>query len=247
VLDPAPLAALSAELASAEAALVASQKEFDRLRTLSEQQNASDRVLQSAEAAARRDKITVESVRLRLVTGWGKEIAERADLADFIRSLAALESSVVRIDLPAGEMAGKPPANARIAAFGGKAAVPAQLLGPAPNADPQMQGEGFLFLTKSGSVRLVPGLAVGGYLELQREPLTGFTVPDSAVVRQGGSGWIYVQTGAETFTRRKIPLDHPREDGWFVTQGVTAGDRVVVGGAQELLSEEEKYQIRMLD
>jgi len=45
VLDPAPLAALSAELAAAEAALAASQKEFDRLRVLSEQQNASDRAL----------------------------------------------------------------------------------------------------------------------------------------------------------------------------------------------------------
>src|SRR5437773_11835672 len=34
VLDPGPLAALSAELASAEAALAASQKEFDRLKLL---------------------------------------------------------------------------------------------------------------------------------------------------------------------------------------------------------------------
>ena len=110
-----------------------------------------------------------------------------------------------------------------------------------------MQGEGFLFLVKSAAVRLVPGMAVAGYLELRREPLSGFTVPDAAVVRQGGDGWVYVQTGSETFTRRKILLDHPREGGWFVTEGVRAGDRVVIGGAQELLSEEQKYQIRMLE
>jgi hypothetical protein len=247
VLDPAPLAALSAELAAAEAALAASRKEFDRLRVLSEQQNASDRALQGAEAVARRDEIGVESVRLRLVSGWGKAIAERADLADFVRSLVSLESALVRIDLPAGETVGQPPSGARIVAAGGKAPVPAQLLGPAPNADPQMQGEGFLFLVKSGAVRLVPGMAVGGYLELRREPLRGFTVPDAAVVRQGRNGWVYVQTGNDTFARSKIRLDHPREDGWFVTEGVRAGDRVVVGGAQELLSEEQKYQIRMLE
>jgi len=181
------------------------------------------------------------------VSGWGKAIADRADLADFIRSLVSLEGALVRIDLPAGETVGQSPSGARIVAAGGKIAVPAQLLGSAPNADPQMQGEGFLFLVKSGAVRLVPGMAVGGYLELRREPMRGFTVPDAAVVRQGGSGWVYVQTGSETFTRRKILLDRPREDGWFVTEGVTAGDRVVVGGAQELLSEEQKYQIRMLE
>ena len=247
VLDPAPLAALSGELAAAEAAWAASRKEFDRLKVLSEQQNASDRALQSAEAAARRDQIAVESVRLRLVSGWGKAIAERADLTDFVRSLVSLDSALVRVDLPAGEAVDKPPSTARIVAVGGKAAVSAQLLGPAPNADPQMQGEGFLFLLKSAAGRLVPGMAVAGYLERQRGPLNGFTVPDAAVVRQGGNGWVYVQTGSETFTRRKIPLDRPREDGWFVTEGVRAGDRVVIGGAQELLSEEQKYQIRMLE
>ena len=248
VLDPAPLAGLAAELAAAQAAAAASQKEFDRLKLLNEQENASARALQAAEAAARRDQILVESLRTRLMSGWGAALAERPDLAVLVRSLAALESALVRIDLPAGQVLNAPPSSARIvAASSGNTSAWAKLLGPAPNADPQMQGQGFLFLMKTSSLRLVPGMAVGGYLQLQREPLDGFTIPDSAVVRHTGRGWVYVQTGADTFARREIALDHRTEAGWFVRAGVAADERVVVQGAQALLSEEQKYQIKMFE
>jgi hypothetical protein len=182
------------------------------------------------------------------MSGWGAALAERPDLAVLVRSLAALESALLRLDLPAGEVLDAPPSGARIvAASSGNTSVWAQLLGPAPNADPQMQGQGFLFLMKTSSLRLVPGMAVGGYLQLQREPLDGFTIPDSAVVRHSGRGWVYVQTGADTFERREIALDHRTADGWFVSAGVAANERVVVQGAQALLSEEQKYRIKMLE
>jgi hypothetical protein len=251
VLDPAPLAALSAELASAEAALAASQKEFDRLKLLSVEKNASERALQAAEAAARHDQILLDSIRLRLVSGWGKDIAERPDLAELLRSLATLESALVRVDLPAGEALNGVEVLAQGARVAlpptGKTSVSAQWLGPAPNVDPQVQGQGFLFLAKAGTGNLVPGMAVVAYLPRQREPLNGFLIPDSAVVRQAGQAWVYVQMGNDTFTRRKISLDYPRDHHWFVTEGVGAADRIVIQGAQTLLSEELKDQIRMLN
>jgi hypothetical protein len=37
------------------------------------------------------------------------------------------------------------------------------------------------------------------------------------------------------------------ENGWFVSEGIAAHARVVVSGAQTLLSEEQKYQIKLLD
>src|SRR5881396_3297555 len=51
VLDAAPLAALMTELASAQATGVASSNELARLKTLTDQGNASTRALQTAEAA----------------------------------------------------------------------------------------------------------------------------------------------------------------------------------------------------
>jgi|ERR1043166_2507306 hypothetical protein len=249
VLDPAPLAALATELASDEAALAASQKEFDRLNVLSTNQNASTRALQAAEATARHDQIALESVRSRLLSGWGKTIAQEKDLAGFTKPLVALESAVVRVDLPANEALSGVEILAHKARIevAGKSSVAAQWLGPAPNVDPQFQGKAFLFLTTAGAGNLLPGMAVSAYLPLQAAPLNGFVIPDSAVVRRGGQTWVYVQNANDNFTRRKISLDWPLDKGWFVTQGVNASDRIVIQGAQALLSEEFKYQIRMLD
>jgi hypothetical protein len=148
--------------------------------------------------------------------------------------------------LPAGEILNAPLVGARIVLASAEV-NPAQLLGLAPSVDPRVQGQGFLFLAQSGSLRLVPGMAVTGYLQSASESENGFVVPDSAVVRHHGQGWVYVQTGADRFTRRRISLDHSTEHGWFVSVGVAADSRIVVVGAQALLSEEQKYQIKMFE
>jgi hypothetical protein len=248
VLVAAPMAALSLELASAQAALAASEKEFERLKLLHEQKNTSDRAVQAAEAIAQRDRILVETTRMRLVSAWGRALAERSDLNELVRSLSRLESALVRINLPVGETIKTPPRNARIIPLSGDdRSLTVELVGPAPAVDPQMQGQAFLFLIRTNSPGLVPGAAVTGYLEIAGESLDGVIVPDSAVVRNAGRGWVYVQTGGETFERRQIALGHRRDDGWFVRAGVAPNEHVVVNEAQALLSEEQKYQIRMVD
>ena len=77
--------------------------------------------------------------------------------------------------------------------------------------------------------------------------LTGVVVPRTAVVYAEGKTWAYVQTRADTFMRREVHLDHLTQDGWFVTSGLAASERVVVTGAQILLSEELKSQIQILE
>ena len=84
-----------------------------------------------------------------------------------------------------------------------------------------------------------------GYLKVAGEPLAGVIIPRDAVVRTEGGGWVYVlNNGAESFTRIQIVLDHPKETGWFVSQGVATNDYIVVTGAQTLLSEELKASIK---
>jgi len=77
--------------------------------------------------------------------------------------------------------------------------------------------------------------------------LTGVVVPHAAVVYAEGKTWAYVQTGADTFMRREVHLDHLTQDGWLITSGLAVGERVVVTGAQMLLSEELKSQIQILE
>jgi hypothetical protein len=242
VLDPAPLVALVTEQASAQAAYTASSGEVARLKTLEGQGNASARALQTAEAAASRDWVAIQSARERLTLSWGKAVADQSDLPAFIHDLSSLEAALVRIDVPVGETLKEPPAGARIANLSGTSAD-AALLEKAPGVDPQMQGQGFLFLLKPNTLRLTSGESVVGYLKISGEPLAGVIIPREAVVRVEGAGWVYVQNaGGEGFTRIVIPLDRPTEDGWFVTKGATPSDHVVVMGAQQLLSIELKGQ-----
>jgi len=243
VLDPAPLAAIVADLLSAQAAGQASEAELKRLKTLAAQNNASERALQSAQAAAVHDQTQIQAVRLRLLTSWGEAIAQRNDLSDFVQSLGSLNSALVQLELPAGEELPSAPTAARVFTLSNETnPVPATLLGPAPMADPQLQGRGFLLLVSPNSLRLVPGAAVTGLLSLPGEPRSGVLLPRSAVVRFNGATWIYLQTGEESFQRTEVSLDSPLANGWFVAKGLKPQDKVVTVGGQQLLSEELKGQ-----
>ena len=244
VLDPAPLAALVTELATAQAASTASSSELARLKTLEGQGNASARALQTAEAAALRDLMAIQSARERLTLSWGKAVADQKDLPAFVQSLTSLEAALVRIDLPVAESLQATPAGARLVTLSGQSSE-ARFVEPAPNADPQMQGQGFIFLLKPNSLGLAAGASVVGYLTIPGKPLAGVVIPRDAVVRAEGAGWVYVLNATgDAFTRTEIALDHPTEAGWFVTKSVTAADRVVVTGAQQLLSFEIKSRGR---
>jgi multidrug efflux pump subunit AcrA (membrane-fusion protein) len=243
VLDISPLAALVAELTTAQAANEASQAELRRLKTLAAQNNASERALQAAEAAAVRDQTQVESVRLRLLATWGSAISDRNDLPAFVQSLGSLASALVELDVPAGQPPTATPTGARLVTLSEQAGpLPAQLLGPAPMVDTQLQGRGFLLLVSPNSSRLAPGAAVSGFLSLPGEPQPGVAVPRNAVVRFNGTTWVYLQTSEETFQRTEVKLDSPLAEGWFVREGLKPQDKVVTVGTQQLLSEELKGQ-----
>ena len=240
VLDPAPLAALLNDLAAAEAAHAASGNELARLQTLTGQGNASVRALQTAEAAALRDRLAIQSARDRLALAWGPAIARQTDLPAFIQSLTSLNAALVRVDLPGGETAFETPRAARIVRLSGEA-IEAGVLDAAPTIDPQLQGRGFILLVKPNTPRLLPGEAATGFLQMPGKSMTGVVIPRGAVIRTEGSGWVYqLNEGGESFTRVGVTLDRPTDSGWFVSNAVTATNYVVVEGAQTLLSEELK-------
>ncbi|MHB8522579.1 MAG: efflux RND transporter periplasmic adaptor subunit [Limisphaerales bacterium] len=248
VLDPTPLVERVSDTALTRATLDASHKEYQRVKALFDRdQNASAKALETAEAAMKRDQIAVHTAEARLVAAWGTAVASQPDLPAFVQSLVKLETVLVRLDLPAGESLSATPTRARIVRADLAGFVAGRFLDRAVTTDPQVQGEGFLFVAKNNPARLTPGLAVTGLLSLPGQPLRGVIVPDTGVVRSAEQAWVYAQTGETTFTRRAIALDHPVARGWFVTNGVAAGARLVVSGAQLLLSEERKGQIRLAD
>lgn len=248
VLDPGPLAALMADLASAEAASSASSNELKRARTLfAQDQNVSGRTLEQAEAAARRDQIALASLRAKLMVTFGKPLAERTDLSALVLNLGALDAALVRVELPVGAELKTAPASVRLFSLGDSShSIQAQLIGAAPSVEPQTQGEAFLFLARVGTVRLVPGQSLTALIPVSGEARPGVLVPAGAVLRAEGRLWVYVQSGETNFVRRSLATDQPVNGAWFVTNGVSASERVVITGAQTLLSEEFKSNIPVL-
>jgi len=69
-------------------------------------------------------------------------------------------------------------------------------------------------------------------------------IPESAVVWQAGQPWVFIQTDKEKFERRAVNLGAPVPGGWQLESALAIGTPVVTQGAQLLLSEESRPQIR---
>lgn len=239
VVDPAPLATSLTEIATTRVQLETSAKEAERIKTLfGQNQNVSVRAFETAEAAVKQNRIAVEAAQLRLVAAWGKTIVDRPDLDVFIHSLVTQEAALVRVDVPASEKLDGAPTGARLAFLSEpNIFISVEFLGAAVSTDPQTLGRGFLFLIKGKPISL--NAAVIAYLSLPGETEKGVIVPREAILRHEGEAFVYVQTGDDTFARSEFELEHPLDKGWF-TETFKPGVKVVVTGAQQLLSEELK-------
>jgi hypothetical protein len=251
VLDPAPLAALDAELASTRAAVAASRAEYERARLLhSEQQNVSLKDFETARAKFQADQAQLNLLNQRLADEWGTKIsamtpAERASLTDALTKRIA---GMVRVSLPPGQSLSREPTEARIVVLGYEMhPLASRSMWSAPTADARLQGQSFLLIIQAQGFPLRPGTAITAYLESPGTAKPGVVVPEAAVVRTGNRAWAYVQMAPTQFERRQLVVTSPAARGWFVTTGFGAGDRIVVTGAQALLSEELKSQIQVKD
>jgi hypothetical protein len=235
VLDLAPFIAAVTDLATAQSALALSEKEFARVRTLhADGENASTQTVEAAEAAAQRDRVAALAARSRLIAGWGRTLAEKAD-SKFLETVLKEGWALVRIDVTAGQNV--TPTAARVGGLTDDSPLTeVELLGSAANTDPQLQGAGWLALWKEHP--LPPGTMVRATLTLSAAPETALVLPRSAIVRHEGSTWVYVQTESSSYERRRVEIVRSFAKGYVITGGVTVNDRVVTIGAQQLLSTE---------
>ena len=90
---------------------------------------------------------------------------------------------------------------------------------------------------------LGPGMSALAYLP-SGESVEGAAIPAAATVWVQGRASISLRTGAQTFERRTIPTAAPAPDGGYIVPGLPEGARVVVQGAQMLLSEEYRAPVQ---
>ena len=238
-----PLATALAEIDSAESALAASEKAWARAQTLqADGDNVSRQAVETARAAEQRDRIQAGSARARLVAGWGSAVAARADLPAVVEALVLQKAALARIDLLSGDTVAPAPTTVRLSLLAGESAPQtAEILGPAPSADPQVQGAAYFALMREQP--LPAGTTLVAYLVRSGPAQKTLTVPRGAVIRTAvvyheGSSWIYVLGEKDTFHRRRIQLGLALPDGVVVTDGLAENAHVLVVGAQQLLSNE---------
>jgi len=263
------LAAARAESAAAQASLTAARAAHERARTLNaENKNVSDRALQEAEARLKgeeaRAAAALETARLLeaalrqpaatpLTLARGGEVVEvlaqpgeAVEGGQALLRVARFEKLLARVDVPAGDSVAPRVTSARIMALGHEErALPGEAVALGTSVDPATQGQPFVFRIPTQGLPLRPGMAVTAWLRAPGARRKGVVVPRSAVIYTEGKPWVYVRRGEGAFTRRAVTLERPLAGGWFVPGGLAAGDQVVTTGAQVLLSEESKSQIRV--
>jgi len=240
VLDPATLITELAEISTDTAMATASANEYHRQQALKATGNASDQAVETAQATMIHDGLQVDAARARLVADWGKILAERADLPDLAKSLLAQDKALVRIDMLGGEVLPAEPREIRVTpVMGGGDPVAVEVLGSAPNADPQAQGVAFLALLSKAPP--APGTQLVAWMSSMGEGEKGLSLPGKAIVRYEDDTFVYAQVDSEVFSRWRVKIGATLRDGSvFITNGVTAQDHIVINGAQQLLSEELK-------
>lgn len=191
-------------------------------------------VARSEQAAARR------AARQRfgpVLAGWLEE--EKSPLGDLLSGRTVL----VRASLPAATAAAPSGAAADVELPDGRV-LAGHLVSEAPRVEPRFQGRAFLY--RVPGARGVPaGTSVTVHVPVG-PPRQGVVLPRSAVVFDQGRAFVWVLR-PEGLVRRGVSTEAPVPGGFFVSTGLARDARIVVQGAQLLLSESRRGEARVED
>lgn len=260
------------QLAVAQAKLNASQAAFERAQVLHDKGQASTAQFQTAEATHRSDEASARAAQVQTQNAsasayqaWGPVLGRSlADGTALASDLIQRKKVLVQVTLPVGVSLAQAPRTASIETTTGQR-VRIEFVSPATRTDPKIQGVSF-FYTADAASEALPGMNVIALLPVE-QPVPGVAIPASAVVWLQGAAWVYLQTAADTFTRREIPTRLPAPNGGYVVpvlpttprpeadapassadgtaQGFPTNEPLVVTGAQALLSQEFSAQIQV--
>ena len=256
VLQLQPLLDLKTSYNSAQMDIVksratarASESEYERLRQLNANgKNASEKAVEAALATADSDDAVMRNAEqsLAILRGsaklrWGPVVAnwleQGSPQLDALLGQRAVLLQVTTVNA-AGSTA---PAQATVQMPDG-AHASVHLISTLPQVDPRLQAPSFLY-TASAHPGLIPGINLPVFLPAG-PARNGAIVPYGAVVWWQGRAWCYMEESPGKFIREEVSTANPASTGWFVSQSIAAGARIVIAGAQTLLSEEFRSQIQ---
>ncbi|WP_277594054.1 efflux RND transporter periplasmic adaptor subunit [Pseudomonas chlororaphis] len=237
-----------ADSAAAQSAASASGQEYERnLALFKANQSVSMKLLQASQVTWSTDKTklqaagaNMQSVRNSALQQFGAPLAGMigAQDAPLLRRLLNREDMLLRVVLPLGDDLTAPELIAVESSEHHRET--AHLISVSPQVDPSTEGRAYLY---RAAATLPVGSKVVAYLPLPTPTSTSLVIPEAAILWFGGQPWAYVQIAKDRFTRRPVADQTPYNNGYLVSTGFESGDRVVVHGAQLLLSEEQRPPI----
>jgi membrane fusion protein, heavy metal efflux system len=260
------LATAQAEVDEQHASLEAARTSYESKKKLNEQQPiVSERALEEAaakykveEAKLRAAEQTVRVLESSLTATSGPagpmeltvdrggrvvqvlaQPGESVEAGTVLLQVADYENLLARVDLFVGQTASPELKKARVVVTGLEDhPLDAERVGLAASVNSQLAGAAMLFRVAAGPLRLQPGMGITAYLQMAGPEVKGVIVPRSATVRLAGKAWVYVQDEPDKFVRRELIDPQVVPEGLLVVKGFEGGAKVVVQGAQSLLTEE---------
>jgi cobalt-zinc-cadmium efflux system membrane fusion protein len=99
--------------------------------------------------------------------------------------------------------------------------------------DPATHTVKAIFEVDNADGRLRPGMFADVHIGTGERSLA-VTVPDAAIIEEGGRRFVFIKVSPVEFVRREVVLGARDGDLWAVEAGVAEGDRVVVQGTYQL-------------
>jgi hypothetical protein len=239
VIPHEAIAQAVAELRTAQAAEKQSRAALARTQRLSGTAGAMSADVE--EANARQVAVDTAALNLaqqRLSSSFGQKPPwSGGGNSGLLQALADGSQQLVRVTFPLGALPGDAPKTLSVSRLGAGAGAKRWKLSslwPAP-ADATVPGRSFFAILRAGELgegeRIIVWAPIGA-------PRPAVLVPADAAVISDGKYWCYIESKPGTFVRTEIDAGKPFGDGYAVTEGVKAGDKVVTRGAAQLLAQE---------
>ncbi|MGX4770182.1 efflux RND transporter periplasmic adaptor subunit [Bradyrhizobium guangdongense] len=239
-----------AQLQTAQAKLEVAKSAYDRTRNLVDSAALPKKEAEAAEGTWRVDKAALAAAESQLRTlaataqqEWGpvigRGIIERSPV---VVRLIERDQLLVQVTLPPGTTVTGTPGTALAQAPTRNANIDLQYISPATRTDPRIQGLSYFF-SVPGNSGLLPGMNTTVYVP-SGNSYEGVFIEDTAIVRWQGRAWVYLRVSPDSFRRHPISTDQPVSDDDYVVRDIPSGSEIVMRGAQVLLSEEAKSELR---
>lgn len=239
------------ESKSAKARFSQSEHGIKRLRDLYSHGIAAKRSLQEQHSQWQAHKSQVEAARFHIQAileetrlNWGKQLTDwiiNSD-SDKLEPFLSGERILLQITLQSNRQLAEDIQTIMVDPSGNRmTAQPASLISQAPKIDNTLQGSSYFFQAAGNVIKT--GMNVSAWIPEKKDPVQGIIVPKSALIWSMDQGFVYIKTGEREFNRRMIRTNIPTSDGYFISESIKAGEKIVTTGGQMLWSEELRGQI----